>query len=109
MDIRNFSEKRRNMNTKNIGTIYLKKYKLSKALCQDNSDIQRTEYTDHYINGVTYRVWSAFEGRTDAAESLENLMLRKLESGEKVDEVVDEFEEFIKRKNSEFLSVNSQR
>ena len=97
------------MDTKNIGTIYLKKYKLSKPLCQDNPDVQCTEYTDHYINGVTYRVWSAFEGRTDAAESLENLMLRRLESGENVDEVVDEFEEFIKHKNSEFLSANSQR
>lgn len=97
------------MGTKNIGTIYPKKYKLSKPLCQDNPDVQCTEYTDHYINGVTYRVWSAFEGRTDAAESLENLMLRRLESGEKVGEVIDEFEEFIKRKNSEFLSTNSQR
>lgn len=97
------------MDTKNIGTIYQKKYKLSKPLCQDNPDVQCTEYTDHYINGVTYRVWSAFEGRTDAAESLENLMLRRLESGEKVGEVIDEFEEFIQRKNSEFLSVNFQK
>lgn len=97
------------MDTKNIGTICPKKYKLSKPLCQDNSDIQRAEYTDHYIDGVTYRVWSAFEGRTDAAESLENLMHRRLGSGEKVGEVVDEFEKFIKRKNSEFLSVNFQR
>lgn len=97
------------MDTKNIGTIYPKQYKLSKPLCQGNPDIQRTEYTDHYIDGVTYRVWSAFEGRTDAAESLENLMLRRLESREEVGEVVDEFEEFIKQKNSEFLSVNFQR
>lgn len=87
------------MDTKNIGTIYPKKYKLSKPLCQDNSDVQRTEYTDHYIDGVTYRVWSAFEGKIEVAKSLENLMLRRLESGEKVGEVVDEFEEFIKRKN----------
>lgn len=97
------------MDTKNIGTIYQKKHKLSKPLCQENPDVQCAEYTDHYINGVTYRVWSAFEGRTDAAESFENLMLRRLESGEKVGEVVDEFEEFIQKKNSEFLSVNFQR
>lgn len=106
---RNFSEKRRIMETKNIGTIYQKKNKLSKPQCQDNPDVQHTECTDHYIDGVTYRVWSAFEGRTDAAESLENLMLRRLESREKVEEVVDEFEEFIKQKSSEFLSVNSQK
>lgn len=87
------SEKWRNMNTKN-------KYKLSKALCQDNSNVC---CTDHYIDGVTYRVWSAFEGSTDAAESLENLMLRRLESGEKIEKVVDELEEFIKQKNNELL------
>lgn len=97
------------MDTKNIGTICPKKYKLSKPQCQDNPDVQHTEYTDYYIDGVTYRVWSAFEGRTDVAESLGNLMLRRLESGEKVEEVVDEFEEFIRQKNSEFLSVNSQK
>lgn len=55
------------------------------------------EYTDHYINGVTYRVWSAFEGKTNAADSLSGLMLRKLESGEQLGEVVDEFKEGIKR------------
>lgn len=58
---------------------------------------QSAEYTDHYINGVTYRVWSAFEGKTNAADSLSGLMLRKLESGEQVGEVVDEFKEGIKR------------
>lgn len=58
---------------------------------------------------MTYRVWSAFEGRTDVAENLENLMLRRLESKEQIGEVVDEFEEFINQKNSEFLSVNSQK
>jgi len=90
------------MNTKN-------KYKLSKALCQNNSDIRCAEYTDHYIDGVTYRVWSAFEGNTNAAESLENLMLRRLESGEKIEKVVDELEEFIRQKNNELLTFNSKK
>lgn len=50
---------------------------------------QSAEYTDHYINGVTYRVWSAFEGKTNVADSLSRLMFRKLESGEQVGEVVE--------------------
>ena len=58
-------------------------------------------YQDNYIDGVTYRVWSAFEGQTDAEQSLENLMLRKLESGEDVGEVYDDYEEMIERKNKE--------
>ncbi len=97
------------MNTKNIGAIYPKKYNLSKALCQDDSDVCCSEYTDHYIDGVTYRVWSAFEGSTDAAESLENLMLRRLESGEKIEKVVDELEEFIRQKNNELIIANSKK
>lgn len=97
------------MNTKNIGAIYPKKYNLSKTLCNNNPDVCCTEYTDHYIDGVTYRVWSAFEGSTDAAESLENLMLRRLESGEKIKKVVDELEEFIKQKNNELLTFNSKK
>ena len=97
------------MNTKNIGAIYPKKYNLSKALCNDNPDVRCTEYTDHYIDGVTYRVWSAFEGNIDAAESLENLMLRRLESGEKIEKVVDELEEFIRQKNNELLTYNPKK
>ena len=59
-----------------------KRYSLDKPLCQDNTEVQSAEYTDHYINGVTYRVWSAFEGKTNVADSLSRLMFRKLESGE---------------------------
>ena len=44
-----------------------KRYSLDKPLCQDNTEVQSAEYTDHYINGVTYRVWSAFEGKTNVA------------------------------------------
>ena len=64
-----------------------KRYSLDKPLCQDNTEVQSAEYTDHYINGVTYRVWSAFEGKTNVADSLSRLMFRKLESGEQVGEV----------------------
>ena len=53
-----------------------------------------------YLNGVTYRVWSVFEGQASAAKSLSNLMLRRLETGDEVGTVTDEFEEMIQRKNS---------
>lgn len=85
------------MQKKNIGKVYKREYNLDKALCESDPQVQSVEYTDHYINGVTYRVWSAFEGKTNAADSLSGLMLRKLESGEQVGEVVDEFKEGIKR------------
>ena len=55
---------------------------------------------DHYLNGVTYRVWSVFEGQTSAAKSLSDLMLRRLETGDEVGTVTDEFEEMIQRKNA---------
>lgn len=42
-------------------------------------------------------MWSAFEGQTDAEQSLENLMLRKLESGEDVGEVYDDYKEMLER------------
>lgn len=85
------------MQKKNIGKVYKREYNLDKALCESDPKVQSAEYTDHYINGVTYRVWSAFEGKTNAADSLSGLMLRKLESGEQIGEVVDEFKEGIKR------------
>lgn len=85
------------MAEKKITKICKREYDLDKPLCKDGPQVQSAEYTDHYIDGVTYRVWSAFEGRTDPAESLGGLMLRKLESGEKVGEVVDEFEEETER------------
>ena len=80
-----------------------KRYSLDKPLCQDNTEVQSAEYTDHYINGVTYRVWSAFEGKTNVADSLSRLMFRKLESGEQVGEVVDEFQKGIERINNSSL------
>ena len=74
-----------------------REYTFEPSLCQKQSDVQ---YHDHYLNGVTYRVWSVFEGQTSAAKSLSNLMLRRLETGDEVGTVTDEFEEMIQRKNT---------
>ena len=74
-----------------------REYTLKPSLCQNQGDAQ---YHDHYLNGVTYRVWSVFEGQASAAKSLSNLMLRRLETGDEVGTVTDEFEEMIQRKNS---------
>ena len=91
------------MQKKNIGKVYKREYNLDKALCESDPKVQSAEYTDHYINGVTYRVWSAFEGKTNVADSLSRLMFRKLESGEQVGEVVDEFQKGIERINNSSL------
>ena len=74
-----------------------REYTLEPAQCQNQGDVQ---YHDHYLNGVTYRVWSVFEGQTSAAKSLSNLMLRRLETGDEIGSVSDEFEEMIQRKNA---------
>ena len=74
-----------------------REYTLEPAQCQNQGDAQ---YHDHYLNGVTYRVWSVFEEQTDAAKSLSNLMLRRLETGDEIGSVSDEFEEMIQRKNA---------
>ena len=74
-----------------------REYTLEPAQCQNQGDAQ---YHDHYLNGVTYRVWSVFEGQTSAAKSLSNLMLRRLKTGDEIGVVTDEFEEMIQRKNA---------
>ena len=74
-----------------------REYTLEPAQCQNQGDAQ---YHDHYLNGVTYRVWSVFEGQTSAAKSLSDLMLRRLETGDEIGVVTDEFEEMIQRKNA---------
>jgi len=78
-------------------TIRKREYTLEPSLCQNQGDVQ---YRDHFIDGVTYRVWSVFEGQTNAAKSLSNLMLRRLETGDEIGSVSDEFEEMIQRKNA---------
>lgn len=82
-------------------SLHLQRKVNSQPLCQKENSVAVGGYQDNYIDGVTYRVWSAFEGQTDAEQSLENLMLRKLESGEDVGEVYDDYEEMIERKNKE--------
>ena len=85
------------MERNTIGEIRKREYTLEPSLCQKQGDAQ---YHDHYLNGVTYRVWSVFEGQTSAAKSLSNLMLRRLEMGDEIGSVSDEFEEMIQRKNT---------
>ena len=55
---------------------------LIEPMCQDNPDAEKIKCTDVEIDGVIYRVWSSFENKIDAAKSLENLMLNRLESEE---------------------------
>ena len=93
------------MDRNNFGKIYIKKTNLSKPICVDDEKVQRFGYTDHYINGVTYRVWSAFEGTEDVRKSLENLMLRRLELGQKVDYVADEFEQLTIQKDEMLMQA----
>ena len=88
------------MKKKITGEIRKKEYQLEPAQCQNRTDLQGFECHDHYLNGVTYRVWSVFEGQTSAAKSLSNLMLRRLETGDEIETVTDEFEEMIQRKNT---------
>ena len=73
---------------------------LELPLCQKDAAVAVGGYQDNFINGVTYRVWSVFEGQTSAAKSLSNLMLRRLETGDEIGVVTDEFEEMIQRKNA---------
>ncbi len=51
-------------------------------LCMNDPDVVAMEHNDTVINGVTYRVWSAFEEKKEIEESLSELMLRQLESEE---------------------------
>ena len=52
--------------------------KLEKAHCEEDTEVQSREHHDHTIDGVTYRVWSAFLGKTNAETSIAELMLRDL-------------------------------
>ncbi len=62
-----------------------------------------TEYSDITLDGVTYRVWSAFSGDGSPDEQLENVMLRSVESGEEIGKVKDWHEEEIRRIERESL------
>ena len=52
---------------------------LEKVRCSDDPEVKKIEHHDHTVGKVTYRVWSAFLGRTGADEALGALMLRRLE------------------------------
>lgn len=55
---------------------------LKTPLCENMPDVVKIKCTDREIDGVTYRVWSAFKNEVSAAANLENLMLNRLESNE---------------------------
>ena len=52
---------------------------LEKVRCSDDPEVKKIEHHDHTVGKVTYRVWSAFLGRTSVDEALGALMLRQLE------------------------------
>ena len=56
--------------------------KLEKPHCSENPEVQSVLHHDCTVDGVTYRVWSAFLGRKKAEDSLGELMLRQLERGD---------------------------
>ncbi len=59
-------------------------YKTNKVaeriLCRSDPEVVASEYNDVNIDGVTYRVWSAYEDKIDIEQALGELMLRKLET-----------------------------
>lgn len=55
---------------------------LKTPLCENMPDVVKIKCTDREIDGVTYRVWSAFKDEVNAVDSLENLMLNRLEKSE---------------------------
>lgn len=59
---------------------------LERPLCENMPEVKKIKFTDREIDGVTYRVWSAFTDKVNAPKSLENLMLNKLESEKSEDQ-----------------------
>lgn len=57
--------------------------KLEKPHCSEDPEVQSIMHHDCTVDGVTYRVWSAFLGRKKAEDSLGALMLRQIERDEK--------------------------
>lgn len=83
-----------------ISCIRRRNPKLKPAICETGSG--ERQYTDHYIGGVTYRVWSIFSDNENAStvdDHLTNLMTRQFESGIDVGDTHDEYAETIERKN----------
>ena len=65
---------------------------LNRPMCENMPKIKKIKFTDREIGGVTYRVWSAFTDEVNAADSLENLMLNRLESEESEEQDQEEQE-----------------
>lgn len=74
-----------------IGYNFKKVKGLVKPMCEDMPEVKKIKFTDREIDGVNYRVWSAFTDETNAADSLENLMLNRLESDEDEEQEEQEF------------------
>lgn len=74
-----------------IGYKFKKVNGLDRPMCESMPEVKKIKFTDREIDGVNYRVWSAFTDEINASASLENLMLNRLESDE--DEEQDEQEE----------------
>ncbi len=77
---------------------------LLRTECKKMSDVKKIKFTDREIGGVTYRVWSAFKDEVNAVDSLENLMLNKLES----DDIEEQPEQDNEREHGEFDEQNEQ-
>ena len=74
-----------------IGYNFKKVKGLVKPMCEDMLEVKKIKFTDREIDGVNYRVWSAFTDEINAADSLENLMLGRLESDEDEEQEEQEF------------------
>lgn len=74
-----------------IGYNFKKVKGLVKPMCEDMPEVKKIKFTDREIDGVNYRVWSAFTDEINAADSLENLMLGRLESDEDAEQEEQEF------------------
>lgn len=55
---------------------------LDRPICENMPNVVKIKCMDREIDGVTYRIWSAFQNEVSAVDKLENLMLNKLESNE---------------------------
>ncbi len=74
-----------------IGYNFKKAKGLVRPMCEDMPEVKKIKFTDREIDGVNYRVWSAFTDEINAADSLENLMLNRLESDEDEEQEEQEF------------------
>ncbi len=74
-----------------IGYNFKKVNGLDRPICEKMPEVKKIKFTDREIDGVNYRVWSAFTDEINAADSLENLMLNRLESDEDEEQEEQEF------------------